>query len=37
MVGPKTYTFNIPDAEDVLPSNKYHGLNPSDEFFEMIR
>lgn len=32
-----THTFNIPDADDVLPSRRYHGLNPSEVFFVMMR
>lgn len=29
--------FNIPAADDVLPSNKNHGLNPSDDPLLMMR
>ena len=27
-----TYILSIPEADEVLPSSKNHGLNPSDDF-----
>lgn len=34
--GTKTHMFNTPDAADVLPSKRNHGLNPSDDFAAII-
>ena len=31
-----THMLSIPEAEDVLPSSKNHGLNPSDDLAEII-
>ena len=32
-----THMFSIPEAEDVHPSSKNQGLNPSEDFWEMMR
>ena len=31
-----TYTFNMPEALEVLPNSKKRGLRPSDDFSLMI-
>ena len=31
-----THMLSMPEAEDVLPSSKNHGLNPSDDLAEII-
>jgi hypothetical protein len=33
----ETHMFSMPDAEEVLPRRRNHGLNPSDEPLEMMR
>lgn len=33
----ETHMLSMPDAEEVLPRRRNHGLNPSDEPLEMIR
>lgn len=32
----RAHIFSIPDAEDKLPSNKNHGLKPSDDLASII-
>ena len=33
----EAYIFSMAEAEDVLPSNRNHGLKPSEDFAEIIR
>jgi len=33
----ETHMLSMPDAEEVLPRRRNHGLNPSDEPLEMMR
>ena len=33
----RAHMLSMPDAEEVLPRRRNHGLNPSEEPFEMMR
>jgi hypothetical protein len=33
----RTHMLSMPDAEEVLPRRRNHGLNPSEEPLEMMR
>jgi hypothetical protein len=33
----QAYMLSMPDAEEVLPRRRNHGLNPSEEPLEMMR